>query len=98
MGGADERTAIKGEKKAMRAMLGRVAAILLLAALVWAPQTAAQSDPRFIRLASKVKGVLYMPDQGPAPHVGIMLMHEDANFLVHLACTEFAKRGYAVLC
>jgi hypothetical protein len=27
-----------------------------------------------------------------------MVMHEDSNFLVHIACTEFSKRGYAVLC
>ncbi|HTI85980.1 MAG TPA: hypothetical protein VL966_05190 [Alphaproteobacteria bacterium] len=59
---------------------------------------AAQSDPRFVRLGSKVKGVLYMPDSGPAPKVGILLMHEDSNFLVHIACTEFSKRGYAVMC
>lgn len=84
----------------MRRGLGRAAALLLMAALALgaAASASAQSNPRFIRLAAKVKGVLYLPDQGPAPHVGIMLMHEDSNFLVHLACTEFAKRGYAVLC
>src|SRR5919199_120575 len=79
---------------------GRIAALLtaLAAAAVFASGATAQSDPRFIRLSSKVKGVLYMPDQGPAPKVGILLMHEDSNFLVHLACTEFSKRGYAVMC
>jgi hypothetical protein len=72
------------------------AALAMIVAL--AAPASAQSDPRFIKLSQKVKAVLYMPDQGPPPHVGIMLMHEDSNFLVHLACTEFAKRGYAVLC
>jgi hypothetical protein len=84
----------------MRKGFYRAAACLFVMAigLAFACSASAQSNPRFIRLAAKVKGVLYMPDQGPAPHVGIMLMHEDSNFLVHLACTEFAKRGYAVLC
>jgi hypothetical protein len=75
-----------------------VAALLLAAFSTLATPADAQSNPRFIRLASKVKGALYVPDQGPAPKVGILLMHEDSNFLVHIACTEFSKRGYAVLC
>jgi hypothetical protein len=76
-----------------------LAAAAFAAAVVVLPSSAdAQSNPRFIRLASKVKGVLYMPDQGPPPKVGFMVMHEDSNFLVHIACTELSKRGYAVLC
>lgn len=80
--------------------VGRVLITACLTLLLAAAATgaAAQSDPRFVRLAAKVKGVLYMPDTGPAPRVGILLMHEDSNFLVHIACTEFSKRGYAVLC
>jgi pimeloyl-ACP methyl ester carboxylesterase len=72
------------------------AMLLLAGAMTWG--AAAQSEPRFVRLSSKVKGALYLPDQGPPPRVGILLMHEDSNFLVHIACTEFAKRGYAVMC
>jgi pimeloyl-ACP methyl ester carboxylesterase len=76
-----------------------LAAALLTAVLgIAATAASAQSNPHFIRLGSKVKGVLYTPDSGPAPRVGILLMHEDSNFLIHIACTEFAKRGYAVLC
>lgn len=82
-----------------RTVVRALAAALLLGTLTTLTSPAdAQSNPRFIRLASKVKGALYMPDQGPAPKVGIMVMHEDSNFLVHIACTEFSKRGYAVLC
>jgi pimeloyl-ACP methyl ester carboxylesterase len=82
-----------------RTVVRLLAAALLLATISTLTSPAdAQSDPRFIRLASKVKGVLYMPDQGPPPKVGIMVMHEDSNFLVHIACTEMSKRGYAVLC
>jgi pimeloyl-ACP methyl ester carboxylesterase len=72
--------------------------IAIAALALSATAASAQSDPRFVRLASKVKGVLYTPDSGPAPKIGILLMHEDSNFIVHVACTEFAKRGYAVLC
>jgi len=58
---------------------------------------AAQSNPQFVRLSNTAKAALYMPDQGE-PKVGILLMHEDSNFMSHIACTEFSKRGYAVLC
>ena len=75
------------------------AALLVLAVLsLDASLAAAQSDPRYIRLAAKVKGALYMPEGGEKPHVGILIMHEDSNFMNHIGCTEFAKRGYAVLC
>ena len=82
----------------MRQMARLLAAALLAAAFAIPSPADAQSNPRFIRLGSKVKGVLYLPDQGPAPKIGLMVMHEDSNFLVHIACTEFSKRGYAVLC
>jgi pimeloyl-ACP methyl ester carboxylesterase len=72
-------------------------AIIALSIVAVTSPASAQSNPRFIRLAQKVKGALYVPDQG-TPKVGILVMHEDSNFLVHIACTEFSKRGYAVLC
>lgn len=83
-----------------KARLKRWSVAVLAFALIalMATSAGAQSDPRFVRLSGKAKGVLYMPDSGPAPHVGILLMHEDSNFIVHIACTEFAKRGYAVMC
>jgi hypothetical protein len=45
-----------------------------------------------------VAGALYKPDSGPAPHVGIVVMHREGNYLRHIACTEFSKRGFLVLC
>ncbi len=57
----------------------------------------AQSDPLYVPLGP-AKGVLYRPDHGPAPHVGIVVMHRTVNYLSHPACTEFARRGYEVLC
>ena len=34
----------------------------------------AQSHPEYISFRRGVKGALYKPDAGPAPHVGIILM------------------------
>ena len=45
----------------------------------------AQSNPAYIQFTpSAVKGALYKPDAGPAPHVAILLMHRTANFLSHI--------------
>ena len=57
----------------------------------------AQSHPAYIRLG-QAKGVLYRPDSGPAPHVGVIVIHRTGNFLSHPACTELSQRGVAVLC
>jgi hypothetical protein len=71
-----------------------VAALTLLA-----PQWAvAQSKPEFIAFPGTSKAALYRPDAGPAPHVGILVMHRTANFLAHRACTELSRRGFMMLC
>jgi dienelactone hydrolase len=57
----------------------------------------AQSNPLYVRLAPAA-GALYKPDSGPAPHVGIIVMHRTANYLIHPACTELSRRGFMVLC
>jgi pimeloyl-ACP methyl ester carboxylesterase len=44
-----------------------------------------------------VKGALYKPDSGPAPHVAVLLMHRTSNFLSHIATRELSKRGFLVL-
>ena len=58
----------------------------------------AQSKPEFIPFQGTVKGVLYKPDSGPVPHVGILVMHRTSNYLTHPACTELSKRGFMLLC
>jgi hypothetical protein len=61
--------------------------------------TFAQSDPIYIQFSpSAVKGALYTPDSGPAPHVGILVTHRTSNVMGSLTCTELAQRGYMVLC
>lgn len=71
--------------------------LLLLLALA-AGSLLAQSDPRYIPFSpSDTKGALYAPDSGPAPTVGVLVIHRTANFMETLACTELAKRGFLVL-
>src|SRR5439155_16571780 len=58
----------------------------------------AQSNPRYIQFSpGSVKGALYKPDSGPAPHVAILAIHRTANFMSHPATTELSKRGFLVL-
>jgi pimeloyl-ACP methyl ester carboxylesterase len=57
-----------------------------------------QSSPQFIPFQGTSKGVLYKPDAGPAPHVGIIVMHRTSNYLTHRACTELSRRGFMMLC
>jgi pimeloyl-ACP methyl ester carboxylesterase len=58
----------------------------------------AQSKPELIPFAGRTKGALYRPDAGPAPHVGIVVMHRTSNYLTHRACTELSRRGFLMLC
>lgn len=58
----------------------------------------AQSNPAYIQFTpSAVKGALYKPDSGPAPHVAILLIHRTANFLSHIGARELSRRGFLVL-
>src|SRR6266436_18181 len=58
----------------------------------------AQSQPLYIQFTpAVVKGALYKPDSGPAPHVAVLLIHRTGNFLSHIATTELASRGFMVL-
>ncbi len=68
-------------------------------ALLCLPSLAAQSNPRYIPFSpSATKGALYSPDSGPAPTVGVLVVHRTANFLETLACKELSRRGMLVLC
>src|SRR5881394_820017 len=58
----------------------------------------AQSNPAYIQFRpGAVKGALYKPDSGPAPHVAILLIHRTANFLSHIGARELSRRGFLVL-
>ena len=60
-------------------------------------EASAQSRPEYISLRP-VSAALYMPDEGPAPHIAFLVAHRTANNLGTLACTELSKRGFMVLC
>jgi hypothetical protein len=74
--------------------------VLALAVLAVAAAPArAQSNPRYVQFQpTAVKGALYAPDSGPAPHVGILVLHRTSNFLGYHGCGELSGRGYLVLC
>jgi pimeloyl-ACP methyl ester carboxylesterase len=71
-------------------------------ALAWLVATdsavSAQTNPLYIQFTpAAVKGALYKPDAGQAPHVAVLLIHRTSNFLSHIATTELARRGFLVL-
>jgi hypothetical protein len=79
--------------------MSRTILVLFVAFAVSPPvHSFAQSNPRYILFnPSSVKGALYTPDSGPAPHVAILVIHRTANFMSHPATTELSKRGFMVL-
>jgi hypothetical protein len=78
--------------------LVRAIITLAIAAFFVPSPASAQSRPEFLPFQGRIKGVLYRPDAGPAPHVGIVVMHRTANFLAHRACSELSRRGFLMLC
>ena len=74
------------------------AVVLLSSLFVLCAEASAQSNPMYVQFTpGSVKGALYKPDAGPAPHVAVLLIHRTANFLSHIATTELARRGFMVL-
>ena len=64
--------------------------ILAVLAVVFVPLgLSAQSNPVYVPFQNGVAGALYKPDSGPAPSVGIVVMHREGNFMRHIACTSF---------
>jgi hypothetical protein len=77
----------------LRTAIAGAVALILATDPTWS-----QSNPQFIAFQGISKGALYKPDSGPAPHVGILVMHRTANYLNHRACTELSRRGFLMLC
>jgi pimeloyl-ACP methyl ester carboxylesterase len=58
----------------------------------------AQSNPTYVQFSpGPVKGALYKPDAGAAPHVAILTIHRTANFLATGTTREMTRRGFMVL-
>ncbi|HKY08067.1 MAG TPA: hypothetical protein VJQ55_07500 [Candidatus Binatia bacterium] len=65
-----------------------------------APSLAAPPPPLYIQFSpSATKGALYYPDPAlfPAPHIAVIIMHRNSNYLSHLGTREFPKRGFVAL-
>src|SRR6266545_5159446 len=79
-------------------MMYRYLVPVMLSAVALSAPLFAQSNPLYIQFApGAVKGALYKPDSGPAPHVAVLLIHRTSNFLAHPATRELSKRGFMVL-
>lgn len=75
-----------------------LAAALAITAPVLA--LAAAPPPQFVQFSpSATKGALYRPDPGPypAPHIGVIAMHRNSNYLSHISTKELPARGFVVL-
>ncbi len=73
--------------------------ILLALQIGLSAEALAQTNPRYIQFSpGAVKGALYTPDSGPAPHIGILATHRTSNYMGYLGCRELSARGFLVLC
>jgi pimeloyl-ACP methyl ester carboxylesterase len=78
--------------------MSRHVVTLVVCGLAAAAPLFAQSSPTYVQFTpSAVKGALYRPDSGAAPHVAVLVIHRTANFLGHPATRELARRGFLVL-
>ncbi len=78
--------------------MSRRIVLLTVCGLALAAPLFAQSNPIYVQFSpGSVKGALYKPESGPAPHVAVLLIHRTANFLANPATRELSKRGFMVL-
>lgn len=79
-------------------MMNRKIIGLTLSAMALSAPLFAQSNPIYVQFTpGAVKGALYQPDAGPAPHVAVLVIHRTSNFLANPATRELSKRGFMVL-
>ena len=69
------------------------------AMLAGAQAFAAAPPPQYVQFSGAAKGALYKPDPAlfPAPHVGVVVMHRNSNYLSHISTKELPARGFVVL-
>src|SRR3954471_1040247 len=63
------------------------------------PGFAAAPAPPHVQFSGAAKGALYRPDPAkyPTPHVGVVVMHRNSNYLSHISTRELPARGFVVL-
>jgi hypothetical protein len=74
--------------------------LTFICASIAVPVSADPPPPQYIQFSpSATKGALYYPDPAvyPNPHVAIIIMHRNSNYLSHLGTREFPKRGFVAL-
>jgi pimeloyl-ACP methyl ester carboxylesterase len=79
-------------------LLRAVAVALFLTWTGAADLALAQSRPLYVPLPDRAKGALYLPDKNPKPAVGLLNVHRTASTMSSAACSELARRGFAMLC
>lgn len=81
-------------------MIKAVRALALASAFAAAiPAFAAAPPPQYVQFSGAAKGALYRPDPAlfPAPHVGVIVMHRNSNYLSHISTVQLPARGFVVL-
>jgi hypothetical protein len=81
-------------------MLKAIPALALVSALaIAASALAAAPAPLYVQFPGAAKGALYKPDpvQFPSPHIGVIAMHRNSNYLNHISTKELPARGFVVL-
>ena len=60
---------------------------------------AAAPAPTYVQFSGAAKGALYKPDPAlfPSPHIGVIAMHRNSNYLNHISTKELPARGFVVL-
>ena len=81
-------------------MINPTGTLAIVAALaVGVPAFAAAPAPTYVQFSGAAKGALYLPDPAiyPNPHVGVIAMHRNSNYLSHISTRELPARGFVVL-
>ena len=81
-------------------MIRIIQAFTIVAALaLGVPALAAAPLPIYVQFSGAAKGALYYPDPAkyPSPHVGVIVMHRNSNYLSHISTRELPARGFVVL-
>jgi hypothetical protein len=76
------------------------AALALAGATCAVPAIAAVPQPIYVQFSpSATKGALYKPDPAlyPSPHIGVIVMHRNSNYLNHISTVQLPARGFVVL-
>src|SRR5262245_3098972 len=84
------KLSISPQEKTMKRTILWAPAVAAVVLCLMPQMASAQSNPQFIAFPGTTKGAIYRPDAGPAPHVGILVMHRTSNYLNHRACTELS--------